>query len=161
MAVPEDRPALEDQHVAGRRRRSDREADDARLRGRPRGDLSPLGALGPAEELDGALGQRDAASPEQADERLEFARGRAADARKALTDDSRGKAAVQLQAAEAAADQAESLLDGVEHMEAELTRASSALPTALREIDADIAEANALLRRPYRAPWKHPEPGAV
>jgi tetratricopeptide (TPR) repeat protein len=83
--------------------------------------------------------------PDQAGERLEFARERLADARRALADDSRGKAAVQLQAAESAADQAEALLDGIEHMEAELTRASSALPTALREIDADIAAGNAAL----------------
>jgi hypothetical protein len=86
-----------------------------------------------------------ATCPDQAGERLEFARECVADARKALADDSRGKAAVQLQAAESAADQAEGLLDGIEHMEAELTRASSALPTALREIDADIAEGNAML----------------
>jgi len=83
--------------------------------------------------------------PDQAGERLEFARERVANARKALADDSRGEASVHLQAAESAADQAEALLDGIEHMEAELTRASSALPTALREIDADIANGKALL----------------
>jgi uncharacterized membrane protein YgcG len=57
----------------------------------------------------------------------------------------RGKAAVYLQAAESAADQASELLDGIEHLEAELTQAASALPAALREIDADIAEGSVLL----------------
>jgi uncharacterized membrane protein YgcG len=85
-----------------------------------------------------------ATSPGQARERLEFARGQADAARKALAEDSSGEAAVCLQAAESAADQAESLLTGIEHLEAELTQAFSALPTALREIDADIAEATAL-----------------
>ena len=83
-------------------------------------------------------------SPAQARERLEFARGRLAAARQSLAADSAGEAAVSLQAAESAADQAEALLDGVGHLEAELTQAASALPTALREIDADIAEATAL-----------------
>jgi hypothetical protein len=82
-------------------------------------------------------------SPAQARERLEFARGRLAEAREALATGSAGEAAVSLQAAESAADQAESLLAGIEHMEAELTQAASALPTALREIDAVIAEATA------------------
>jgi hypothetical protein len=86
-----------------------------------------------------------ATSPGEAGERLEFARGQVADARKALAAEARGQAAVHLQAAESAADQAEALLDGIEHTEAELTQASSALPTALREIDADIAEGNVLL----------------
>ncbi len=85
-----------------------------------------------------------ATSPGQARERLEFGRGRADAARKALAEDSAGEAAVCLQAAESAADQAESLLTGIEHLEAELTQAYSALPAALREIDADIAEATAL-----------------
>ncbi len=56
-----------------------------------------------------------------------------------------GDAAVFLQAAESAADQASDLLSAVEHLEAELTQAASALPTALREIDADIAEGTAML----------------
>jgi uncharacterized membrane protein YgcG len=79
-------------------------------------------------------------SPDQARERLEFARGRLAAARQSLAAESAGEAAVSLQAAESAADQAESLLDGIGHLEAELTQAASALPTALREIDADLAE---------------------
>jgi uncharacterized membrane protein YgcG len=86
-----------------------------------------------------------ASSPEQAAERLEFTHGRLTDARTALAADTSGEAAVFLQAAESAADQAESLLDGIEHLEAELTQASSALPAALREIDVEIAEATALL----------------
>jgi uncharacterized membrane protein YgcG len=83
-------------------------------------------------------------SPGQARERLEFARGRLAAARQSLAADSADEAAVGLQAAESAADQAEALLDGIGHLEAELTQAASALPTALREIDADVAEATAL-----------------
>lgn len=82
-------------------------------------------------------------SPGQARERLEFARARLAAARQSLAGESAGEAAVSLQAAESAADQAEALLNGIEHMQAELTQAASALPTALREIDADIAEATA------------------
>jgi hypothetical protein len=86
-----------------------------------------------------------ATSPDQARERLEFARGGVSEARRALATDDSGKAAVFLQAAESAADQAESLLDGIEHLEAELTQAASGLQAALREIDTDIAEGTALL----------------
>jgi hypothetical protein len=93
-------------------------------------------------------------SPGQARERLEFARGRLAEARQALADGSAAEPAVSLQAAESAADQAESLLAGIEHMEAELTQAASALPTALREIDAVIAEATAA---PAGAPGGAPD----
>jgi hypothetical protein len=83
-------------------------------------------------------------NPGQAGERLAFARSSLSDARTAMAADRSDKAAVFLQAAESAADQAESLLDGIEHLEAELTQASSALPAALREIDADIADATGL-----------------
>jgi hypothetical protein len=86
-----------------------------------------------------------ASSPAQAADRLEFAQAGLADARQALAAGDSGQAAVFLQAAESAADQAESLLDGIEHLEAELTQASSALPAALREIDVEIDEATALL----------------
>jgi hypothetical protein len=86
-----------------------------------------------------------ASNPGQADERLEFAQAGIDDARRALASDETGEAAVLLQAAELAADQAESLLDGIEHMESELTQAASALRAALREIDVEIAEAMAVL----------------
>jgi hypothetical protein len=86
-----------------------------------------------------------ASSPAQATDRLEFARAGLADARQALAAGDTGQAAVFLQAAESAADQAESLLDGIEHLEAELTQASSALAAALREIDVEIDEATTLL----------------
>jgi hypothetical protein len=86
-----------------------------------------------------------AANPEQAAERLKFASGSLADAKWQLVAGQNGKAAVVLRAAESAADQASDLLDGVRHLEAELTQASSALPAALREIDLDITEATALV----------------
>ena len=86
-----------------------------------------------------------ASNPRQADKRLEFARASIDDARQALASDETGQAAVLLQAAELAADQVESLLDGIEHLESELTQAASALRAALREIDVEIAEAAAAL----------------
>jgi hypothetical protein len=82
-----------------------------------------------------------AASPDQAADRLVFAAGNLTDARQALAAGQAGRAAVLLQAAESAADQASDLLDGVEHLEAELTQALSALAAAIREIDTDVAEA--------------------
>ena len=81
-----------------------------------------------------------AANPDQAAERLEFATGTLADARKALAADQASRAAVLLQAAESAADQTSDLLDGVEHLEAELTQAASALPAALRARLAELTE---------------------
>jgi hypothetical protein len=86
-----------------------------------------------------------ACEPEQAARRLEFAAGWLTDAGQALAADQAGQAAVLLQAAESAADQASDLLDGIKHVEAGLTQAASALSAALREIDTDIAEASAVL----------------
>jgi hypothetical protein len=86
-----------------------------------------------------------ASNPDQAAERLEFAATSLASARQELADGQSGEAAVLLQAAESGADQATDLLNGVEHMEAELTQAASALPGGLREVDAEIAEATSLL----------------
>jgi hypothetical protein len=83
-------------------------------------------------------------NPDQAADRLELAAHSLTSARQELADGDRGRAAVLLQAAEAGADQATDLLDAVEHMEAELTQAASALPGALRELAAEIAEAIAL-----------------
>ncbi len=85
-----------------------------------------------------------ASSPGQAGTRLDFARTCIAAARQALDTGDTGRTAAALQAAESAADQAESLLDGIEHLEAELTQAASALPAALREIDVEIADATEL-----------------
>jgi hypothetical protein len=83
-------------------------------------------------------------NPGQAAERLEFASDSLAGARRELAADQASQAAVFLRAAESAADQASDLLDAIEHLESELTQAASALPQALREIDADIAEAGEL-----------------
>lgn len=86
-----------------------------------------------------------AASPGQAAERLDFASAALARAKEKMGEDQAGQAAVLLQAAESGAGQAADLLDAVRHAEAELTQAASALPAALREVDAEIAEATALL----------------
>jgi hypothetical protein len=82
-----------------------------------------------------------ASNPGQAGERLEFARAGLTEAAEALSSDETGQAAVFLRAAESAADQAESLLNGIEHVQAAMTQAASALPAAIREIDVEITEA--------------------
>jgi hypothetical protein len=85
-----------------------------------------------------------AANAGDALERLDFAGGSLASARNDLAAGVPGRAAVLLQAAEAGADEAADLLDGVKHMEAELTQAASGLAAALREVDAEIDEAMAV-----------------
>jgi hypothetical protein len=82
-----------------------------------------------------------AGNPDEAAGRLAFATASITGARQSLAADQAARASVFLQAAESAADQASDLLGGVEHLEAELTQARSALPVALRELDADIAAA--------------------
>lgn len=86
-----------------------------------------------------------ASNPDHAATRLQFAADCLASAEAASAAGEAGEAAVLLQAAEAGADQATDLLTGVLHMEAELTQAASAVPAALREIDAEMAEATAHL----------------
>jgi hypothetical protein len=86
-----------------------------------------------------------AANPDDALERLDFAGESLASAKNELAAGHTGRAVVLLQAAEAEADEADDLLDGVKHMEAELTQAASGLPAALREVDAELGEATAVL----------------
>jgi len=86
-----------------------------------------------------------AANPNEAAGRLNFAGTMLASARLLIADGRPGEAAILLQAAESSADQSTDLLDGIEHAEAELTQAASALPAALREIDAEIQAATDLV----------------
>jgi hypothetical protein len=86
-----------------------------------------------------------ATNPDEAAGRLDFAATVVAGARPELAAGRAGTAAVQLQAAEAAADQAADLLAAVEHTATGLTQAASALPAALREVGAEIADARTLL----------------
>jgi hypothetical protein len=85
--------------------------------------------------------------PDQAGNRLRFAGVAAVQAKQELAAGRRDRAAVCLRTAESAADHAESLLDAVEHLQAELTQAASALPATLREIEAELAEAGVLIAR--------------
>jgi len=86
-----------------------------------------------------------AANPDEATERLDFAAAVVADAGSELAAGRAGAVAAALQAAEAATDQAADLLTAVERTAAGLTQAASALPAALREIGAEIADVHALL----------------
>ena len=86
-----------------------------------------------------------AGNPGDALERLDFASDSLASAGDELAAGQAGRAVVLLQAAEASADEAVDLLDGVKHMEAELTQAASGLAAALREVDAEISEATEVL----------------
>jgi len=86
-----------------------------------------------------------ATNPDQASQRLDFAAATVASSRRDLAAGRIGRTAALLQAAESAADQATDLLNAVEHVQAQLTQAASALPAALREADTEIADAAALL----------------
>lgn len=92
-----------------------------------------------------------AANPDLADELLQLASDQLATAARLLADGQPGTFAARhqvagsLQVADASAGLAAELLDGIQHAEAELTQAASALPTALRETTADLEEAVTLL----------------
>jgi hypothetical protein len=86
-----------------------------------------------------------AANPAEAAERLDFAASVVADAGSELAAGRPATVAAALQAAEAATDQAADLLTAVERTAAGLTQAASALPAALREVGAELADAHALL----------------
>jgi hypothetical protein len=86
-----------------------------------------------------------AANPDEAAERLDFAAAVVADAGSQLAAVRPATIAAALQTAEAATDQAADLLMAVERTAAGLTQADSALPAALREVGAEIADAHTLL----------------
>jgi tetratricopeptide (TPR) repeat protein len=86
-----------------------------------------------------------AGNPDEAAERLDFATAVVADTGLELAAGRPGAVVAALQAAEAATDQAADLLTAVERTAAGLTQAASALPAALREVGAEIANAHTLL----------------
>jgi hypothetical protein len=86
-----------------------------------------------------------AANPDEAAERLDFAGAVVGDAGSKLAAGRPGTVAAALLAAEAATDQAADLLTAVERTASGLTQAASALPAALREVGAEITDADALL----------------
>jgi hypothetical protein len=87
-----------------------------------------------------------AANPEQAKERLDFARASLADARQDLAASDASGAAVSLVASEEAAAQAGQLLDAVDRLAADLEQAATGVQAAMTETAQDLAEAKALLQ---------------
>ncbi len=85
------------------------------------------------------------ANPEQAKERLEFARKTLQDARQDLAVSDASSAAVSLLAGEEAAAQAGQLLDAVDRLGADLERAATGITTAISDTAQDLAEAKALV----------------
>jgi chromosome segregation ATPase len=87
-----------------------------------------------------------AANPEQAKERLEFARNSLGDARQDLAAGDASGAAVSLLASEEAAAQASQLLDAVDRLAADLEQAATRVQSAMTETAQDLAEAKALMQ---------------
>lgn len=83
---------------------------------------------------------------EQAGSRLQFAQNSLQQARQAVEGNDNGAAAIQVRAAEAAVAQANRLIDAVDRRAQELADAAGALPGALTETNADLAEARGLLQ---------------
>ncbi|MFD7322455.1 TPM domain-containing protein [Streptomyces sp. NPDC059875] len=112
------------------------------------------GQVGTAEAALTAMRERyaeSAASPvasdvEQAKDRLVFARTNLDQARQAVDAGENGLAAVHIRAAEGAVDQAARLSEAVDRRARELAEAVGRLPTALDEIEADLADARGLLQ---------------
>ncbi|MFJ6794590.1 TPM domain-containing protein [Streptomyces sp. NPDC091268] len=86
-----------------------------------------------------------ASHPQQAEDRLLFAKTHLDEARSAIEGGDNGKAAVHVRAAEGAVDQAATLVDAVERRAQELAQAAGKLPGALNETDSDLADARGLL----------------
>ncbi|THV29131.1 TPM domain-containing protein [Glycomyces paridis] len=142
-----------DDKAAGFERLRDlgRRAPEAAAAVRERGAaLAPK--LVAAREAIGALQGRYAASavatvrdfPATAEDRLRFAGERLAEAEGAVAAEERGRAAVQVRAAEEATAQAEQAVDAVLRRSEELDAAAARLPALLDESDADAAEAERL-----------------
>jgi uncharacterized membrane protein YgcG len=86
-----------------------------------------------------------AANPDQARDRVEFARSSLDDARQDLAVGDASGAAVSLLASEEAAAQAGQLLDAVDRLAADLEQAAAGLQTAIADTAQDLAEARALV----------------
>jgi hypothetical protein len=84
------------------------------------------------------------ANPQQAKERLDFARTSLADARQDLAVGDASGAAVSVLAAEEAASQAGQLLDAVDRVDTDLDQAAISVQTALADVAQDLAAAKAL-----------------
>ncbi|MHA4815234.1 TPM domain-containing protein [Streptomyces aculeolatus] len=110
--------------------------------------------IGAAEDtLTTLAGAYDAASfaavagnPGAARDRLRFAAGNVTRARTALRGDDPATAAVHVRAAESAVDQAGTLVEAVARRERELHEAAARLTGALRDMRADLADAQGALR---------------
>jgi uncharacterized membrane protein YgcG len=85
-----------------------------------------------------------AANPDQAQDRVEFARSSLDDARQDLAVSDASGAAVSLLASEEAAAQAGQLLDAVDRLAVDLEQAAAGLRTAMADTAQDLAEARAL-----------------
>ena len=83
-------------------------------------------------------------NPEQAKERLDFARTSLDDARQDLAVGDASGAAVSLMASEEAAAQASQLLDAVDRLAADLDQAAASVRAAMTETEQDLAEAKAM-----------------
>ncbi|MFC0494233.1 TPM domain-containing protein [Streptomyces mutabilis] len=83
---------------------------------------------------------------EQARSRLQFAQNSLQQARQAVEGNDNGTTAIQVRAAEAAVAQANRLIEAIDRRAQELADAAGALPAALTETDADLAEARGLLQ---------------
>ncbi|WP_037849460.1 TPM domain-containing protein [Streptomyces sp. NRRL S-98] len=84
-------------------------------------------------------------NPEQAKDRLLFAATNLGLAHAAVDAGENGTAAVHVRSAEAAVDQAATLMDAVERRARELAEAAGKLPGALTETETDLADARGLL----------------
>jgi uncharacterized membrane protein YgcG len=84
-------------------------------------------------------------APEQAQSRLDFTAQNLAQARAALTAGDSARAALFVQAAQSAADQAQQLLEGVHRRAQDLEAAEKALGEAVRDAEQDLVDARALM----------------